>query len=137
MLTIASNIYKQMIDHLWAVYPAEGCGFLSGQNNIATEIHLITNQHHSPTSFYMDPKEQLEALLDMEARQLTLYAVFDSHPDHPPYLSPADWQAAVDWPVVHLVVGLNNPASPQPKHVETKGFIFHDQEIHECPYKIV
>lgn len=137
MLIIASNIYKKMIDHLWAVYPAEGCGFLSGQNDIATAIYFITNQLHSPTSFYMDPQEQLEALLDMDARQLTLYSVFHSHPNHPPYLSAADWQAAVDWPVVHLVVGLNDPASSPTQPVKIKGFMVHNQEIHECPYKIV
>jgi [CysO sulfur-carrier protein]-S-L-cysteine hydrolase len=79
-----------MLDHVLACMPEEACGIVVGCQGKVTSIRPIENVAHSPTRFRMEPRAQVEALLDLEARRLELLAVFHSHPSGPPGPSAAD-----------------------------------------------
>ena len=70
--------------------PREICGLIAGKDNLSEKVFPITNIENSPTSFRMAPKEQLEALLDIEKNNLDLLAIFHSHPNGPHHPSPTD-----------------------------------------------
>jgi proteasome lid subunit RPN8/RPN11 len=93
MMQISSVLRKQIVDHLEACLPEEGCGILAGPPGVCTTAFMITNDHHSPVSFQMNPQEQLHAFLQLEELGLELNAIFHSHPRGPQIPSHTDVEA--------------------------------------------
>ncbi len=82
--------WQEMISHLERCLPEEACGLVAGQDGSSEIVYLIPNQLHSPTRFCMDPREQLNAFLDLEKRGYNLLAIFHSHPEGPDAPSETD-----------------------------------------------
>ncbi len=89
--------------------PEEACGLLVGRGDVVSAVLPVENQDHSPTSFRMDPRQQLEAFSRMEADGLDLIGIYHSHPASPeagsapnPGPSPTDIAEAA-YPVLHLI----------------------------------
>ncbi len=98
-----------MRSHVEANKPEEACGLLAGIGHAVSEVLQITNQNHSPTSFRMDPVEQIQAFNRIEAQGLELIGIYHSHPAGPesaggrnPGPSPTDIAEAA-YPVIHLI----------------------------------
>ena len=72
--------WKQMEDDVKAKAPEEACGIILGEGNHSQMVIPITNILHSPTQFRMEPKEQLEAFLLAEEKNLEILAIYHSHP---------------------------------------------------------
>jgi proteasome lid subunit RPN8/RPN11 len=79
-----------MLDHVRACLPEEACGILGGRDGRVSQQRAIENAAHSPVRFRMQPRAQVEALLDLEAQGLELLAIYHSHPSGPPTPSAAD-----------------------------------------------
>lgn len=101
-----------MIDHLLAVYPHEGCGFLAGRAGRATQVYPVANTLRSPAAFRMDPRQQIAALMAIDAAQESLLAIFHSHPGGSALLSAADLAEATFFEPAAVVVALEG-APPQ------------------------
>ena len=94
-LTIPVDLWQAMLDHIRSCAPDEACGLAIGRLRMVTEIHPIENQARSPVRFRMDPEAQVRELLDLEARGMSLLAIYHSHPAGAPLPSPTDlaeWQ---------------------------------------------
>lgn len=72
-----------MIEAIKILLPEEACGLLAGKNNISTQVYPIENILHSPVKFLMEPKQQLNALLEIEQKGWELLAIYHSHPRGP------------------------------------------------------
>ena len=79
-----------MLNHVQACLPEEACGILVGLEGSVSQVTPIENASHSPVRFRMQPRAQVEALLDLEARGLQLLAIYHSHPSGPPTPSATD-----------------------------------------------
>ena len=79
MLKISSPALQEMIKHCQEEYDNEACGYLAGQNGVATRAYRIKNTHASPSSYEMDPVAQL--VLQRRLRKLGLeeMAIYHSH----------------------------------------------------------
>jgi len=57
MLTIERPLLNQLIDHLQACYPLEGCGLLAGDAEMGwgTAVYPIENSRHSTTARQFGP----------------------------------------------------------------------------------
>ncbi len=103
-LTIPSQIYTEMLAHLTAALPNEGCGLLGGIQAAATKAYGIRNVAQTPRVRYqMDGQQQLHALLDIESRKETLVAIFHSHPNGPDLPSATDLREAYYPSAVYLI----------------------------------
>ncbi|MEO1287368.1 MAG: M67 family metallopeptidase, partial [Chloroflexota bacterium] len=92
-------------------YPHEACGIIGGQDGDAIRIIPIANVAENRERHYrLDPEEQLQALLSLEAEHLEWIGVFHSHPDGKPIPSLDDIQdARLNTPnLIHLIVGMRN-----------------------------
>ncbi|HWQ03725.1 MAG TPA: M67 family metallopeptidase [Longilinea sp.] len=92
-MKILPELRKQILDHLKTCLPEEGCGILGGTTEVSTTAFMITNDLHSPTSFQMNPQEQLQAFLRLEDMGLEMTAIFHSHPCGPQFPSQTDVEA--------------------------------------------
>lgn len=88
--------------HVAGQAPLEACGLLAGKKDRVEKIMLIRNQAQSPVRFYMDPKEQLDALEWIDSNGQELLGIFHSHPAGPGEVSNTDIEEAA-YPVVHIV----------------------------------
>jgi len=99
---------QDMLRHVLACLPEEGCGLVGGHFNprgpSSLTILPVTNQLHSPVRFYMDPLEQLKALSWLDDNGLELVAIFHTHPVGPSDPSPTDLSEFAYPGVVYLIL---------------------------------
>ncbi len=116
MLKLPEQIRGALIEQAQKEAPAECCGLLAGVDDRVTEIYPITNlpsddprvadlkvPEDRKYRYIMDPKGQLAAFKHMRAHQLTLLAIYHSHPHSPAYPSATDVRLAV-YPEVHYII---------------------------------
>jgi len=104
---------NQMIDHLSAVYPEEGCGLAAGNNNLVSQIYPIENILHSQTAYEMDPLSQVKTMLAIETQANALLAIYHSHPHGPATPSETDIAQAYYPEAIYLIISLaewDNPS---------------------------
>lgn len=109
LLRIPSSIYHEMCLHLTMNLPEEACGLLGGIGSRVIHHCRVANMLHSPAAFRMDAHEQLQAMLELEARALDMLAIYHSHPDGPAYPSPADLQAHLYPDSAAVILTKNGP----------------------------
>ena len=114
MVTIPGAIIEEMLAHLRADYPDEGCGLLGGLAGVVSRHWPTTNVE--PTDKYVryliDPREQLAAEEEMDAADLELTAIYHSHTHTPAYPSPTDVRTAYYPDSFYILVSLTDPANP-------------------------
>jgi len=67
-LTLPNAYAAQMIAEARAANPAEACGLIAGLDGSPTKLYPIPNGDPSIYRYNMDPKSQLAAMNDIEAR---------------------------------------------------------------------
>lgn len=105
-LIIPSNIFNDMLVHCRAGYPNEACGILAGKSNEVSKIYKLTNIEKSPVSYFMDSKEQFEVMKDMRDNNLSMLAIFHSHPSSAAYPSAKDVSLAFYEDCIYIIVSL-------------------------------
>jgi len=112
MLSIPKQFYDAMIQQAEAEYPNECCGLLAGKDSRVTQIYKMTNTHHSPTNYLMDPREQFVAFKEMRKKSLELLAIYHSHPHTQAYPSMTDVRLAYYPEAFYLILSLENKTTP-------------------------
>lgn len=113
VLRLSRPIYELMLWYVSAEMPNEACGLLAGRDGHANHLYLIENRLHSPTAFEMSPRQQIHAMLDIEAQGLALLAAFHSHPTGPSRPSSTDVAQAYYPDVAQIILSLQQPAQPR------------------------
>lgn len=130
MLTFPIREYARMIAALQAAWPAEGCGFLAGADGRVSAVYPVANQLARPDAFRMAGREQVEALLAIEAAGLELLAIYHSHPAGKAQPSSVDI-AAQEYDVAQVIVSLQDRLQPV-----TRGYRLAGGEIQEIPIRV-
>ncbi len=82
-IQIKKQHFEEILVHCEKQAPIEACGFLAGNEKHSQKVYLIENELKSSTRFRMLPQQQLNALLDIDALELEILAIFHSHPQGP------------------------------------------------------
>jgi proteasome lid subunit RPN8/RPN11 len=109
--------WQQVLDHLRAALPAEGCGLLACAGDDDGDLTISrtfpgTNTLASATRYRMEPSEVIDAFRAMREEGLRLAAIFHSHPTTPPTLSEIDLREA-NYPDAALVIVSFAGGSPE------------------------
>ncbi|MCA9916700.1 MAG: M67 family metallopeptidase [Anaerolineales bacterium] len=113
MILIKRAFLNQIFTHLQMCYPEEGCGLVAGSElGRVTAVYPIENHLHSPTTFLMNPQQQIQAMLDLEASGWQLLAIYHSHPHGPETPSPTDIQQATYPEAFSIIVSLADLTKP-------------------------
>ncbi len=111
-LSIPTLLWQAMLAHAQAEYPLEACGLLGGRNGRVRHLYLIENQLHSPTSYRMEPAQQIQAILHLEEQGEELLAIYHSHPQGPETPSASDLAQASFPQAIYLILSLAQRAAP-------------------------
>lgn len=124
-LRIPAAMREEMLAHLAACLPEEGCGLLGGLEGVCSLHVPVRNELRSPTAFRMNPREQLQAFLQFENLGLELIAIYHSHPSGPQVPSATD-VAEFAYPGVISLICL-----PQDRNWSVRGFIIDGGHVTE------
>ena len=105
-LVIPAHIFDEMLAHCKAGYPNEACGILAGKGNEVSKIYKMANTEVSPVSYFMDSKEQFKVMKDIRENNLSMLAIFHSHPSSAAYPSAKDISLAFYDDCVYIIVSL-------------------------------
>ena len=105
---IPRSLFNEMVEHVRATLPAEGCGLLAGQlgEYVVTTHFPLTNAIASPTEFESDGREMLAAHKAMRSAGAEIIAIYHSHPTSEPVPSRRDVERSYSEYVVNVIVGL-------------------------------
>jgi proteasome lid subunit RPN8/RPN11 len=114
MLTITKSQLRQMFNHAVGQLPYEACGILGGSfadNNDASlaEFFEADNTHKSAKSYYINPKDMLNADRKFESAGIEIIGVMHSHTHTDPYPSSTDIENAPDPTWYYVIVSLKYP----------------------------
>ena len=93
-----------MVDHVRSLWPEEACGLLAGLGGQVQRVYLVENKRHSPSDYFMDPTQQVRAMLDIEAAGWDLCSIFHSHPAGQPVPSATDIDRAYYPDAVYIIL---------------------------------
>src|SRR5689334_1500542 len=89
-LTLRPEHSQAILGHVQRLWPEEACGILAGPGAQVERVYLIENIRHSPTEYFMDPTQQVNAMLEIEAAGWDVSGIFHSHTAGPPRPSATD-----------------------------------------------
>lgn len=121
-LRIPRKIYNDMIDYCYACLPYEACGILGGIGSDVKEIYIMTNVEKSNISYMMEPAEQFNVMKELRMSNLSLTAIFHSHPSSIPYPSSKDLALAFYEDTSYIIIGMLSEIP------ETKAFSIKNQK---------
>lgn len=129
-MLIPKQIFDEMIAHCRKACPNEACGILAGRGNEVIKIYAMTNIEHSPVSYALDSKEHFLAIKDMRENNLSMIAIFHSHPSSAAYPSQRDVSLAFYEDAAYIIIGL------AAKETVAKAFRIREGNIAEIELKI-
>lgn len=124
-IIIPQQIFNEMLAHCKAGYPNEACGILAGRNGEVSKIYKMTNIENSPVTYMLDSREQFKIMKDMRDNNLSMLAIFHSHPSSAAYPSAKDVSLAFYEDAVYIIVSLME------KEPVVKGFSIRQGNIEE------
>ena len=69
VIEIPADIRDQLVAHAVSGLPNEACGLLAGRGPKAERFYPMRNADDSPATYRLDPKEQLDTLIQIPPRQ--------------------------------------------------------------------
>jgi [CysO sulfur-carrier protein]-S-L-cysteine hydrolase len=132
VIEIPLDLRDRMVAHALEGLPNEACGLLAGTGATAEHFFPMTNADHSPVTYRLDPKEQIEVFDEIDEKGWELQGIFHSHTHSEAYPSETDRSQAF-YPEAHyLLVSLQDRANPV-----LRGYTIRDGEIEEQEVRIV
>ena len=132
MIQISKEDQHTVLEVMLKVYPFEACGFMAGNNNKVSRLYPVENVLKSPHAYYMDPNQQLEAMLDLEERGLQMLAIYHSHPHGPEIPSASDIAQATYPDSAYVIISLADKQQPS-----FRAFNIVDGQVKEIPYRVI
>jgi proteasome lid subunit RPN8/RPN11 len=102
-LKISKSHWQAMYNHVLQAMPFEACGLVAGVSNTIVKVIPISNILKSLIRFRMAPQEQLDAFIWIDTHELSLVAIFHSHPNGPSFPSVTDITEAAYPETIHLI----------------------------------
>jgi proteasome lid subunit RPN8/RPN11 len=102
-LSLPVSQWKLMEAHVRRCLPEEACGMIIDKGTGRLESIAVTNALHSPVRFRMEPREQLELMIQMDDNDWRLAGIYHSHPVGPDHPSATDLAEVAFPQAVYLI----------------------------------
>jgi len=113
VLTIPRRLLERAISHALRTYPNECCGILAGRQDGDKRWVVSTRAVHNQAAgsardrYTINPLHYIRVEKSLQASGQVVVGFYHSHPEHPPYPSAFDLEAA--WPtesLSYLIIGV-------------------------------
>jgi [CysO sulfur-carrier protein]-S-L-cysteine hydrolase len=131
VIEIPGDIRDQIVAHALAGAPHEACGLLAARDGAVQHFFTMVNADHSPYTYRLDPKEQIEVFEEIESKGWDLYGIVHSHTHTEAYPSETDRQQAFYPEAYCMLVSLQDRNNPV-----LRAFTIREGVIDEVEVKI-
>jgi proteasome lid subunit RPN8/RPN11 len=112
VIELDRGFFDEIVAHAREEAPNEACGLISGKESRPVAVHRMRNADESPTTYRLDPQEQLRVFDEIEDEGLELFAIYHSHTHTDAYPSPTDRRQAFYPEARYLIVSLEDRDAP-------------------------
>lgn len=109
ILRLPAEIHDAMVAHCVREAPLECCGLLGGKGATVSSFHPLRNASASETRYDADPRDLIDAVVDLRARGREIVAIYHSHPRWVAIPSQTDLRENHYGPVPRIIVSLLGP----------------------------
>ena len=136
MMQLQQEMYDQIVVQGLAEFPNECCGFVAGQgagwNGQPVKVFRMKNADSSPSTYRMEPREQLQVQNEMDDNGWDIYAIYHSHTHSQAFPSETDRNQAFYPDSFYALLSLEDRENPV-----FRAFRIVEGEITEEEVKIV
>lgn len=132
MLLLSKKQVNELIEHSRKKLPNETCGILAGKDRKVERVYQMANTDKSSTTFFMEPKQQLEIMKEIRNLRLEMVGIYHSHPDTRAYPSARDVNMAFYEDVSYIIIALQDK-----EDIKIKSFKIKNKKIQEEKLKII
>ncbi|MBI4335751.1 MAG: M67 family metallopeptidase [Candidatus Omnitrophica bacterium] len=129
MIAFTKAITEKMIGHSKREFPNEACGILAGEDGAVSKIYEMTNADKSPSSYFMDAREQFKAMKDIRALGLEMLGIYHSHVASQAYPSAHDVKLAFYPEASYVIITLEDKGKPGIRSFKIKEGKISEEEI--------
>jgi proteasome lid subunit RPN8/RPN11 len=131
VIRLERRFHDQIVQQALEELPNEACGLIAARDGTPNRLYRMRNADTSPTTYRLDPKEQLSVFDEIEDHGLDLYAIYHSHTHSEAYPSETDRRQAFYPEAYYLLVSLADREAPV-----LRGFRILDGEVTEEEVRI-
>lgn len=115
VVSLSRAVVDEMLAHVQASYPNEGCGVLAAFNGQIVKNYPATNAAEHPDDFsIIGPEEMLRISTEIDDQDWSFFAYYHSHPQSQAYPSSRDIDYARYWPgTYYIIFSLRDQAHPE------------------------
>jgi len=132
MLRIPEHIYHELIAHAREGLPLEVCGILGGSGDTVMVMNRMVNADASSEHFTLEPREQFAVYKALRARDLSILAIYHSHPASPARPSEEDIRMAYTPGVSYIIISLADPTG-----ADVKSFLIENGTVEQEQLEII
>lgn len=112
MLILGRELFKQVISQCLSEFPDEACGIFAGKGGKVTKVFESANVDRSPSTYLMEPKEQLKIMKKIRNSKLEMVGIYHSHIASEAYPSRKDMELAFYPDVSCVIISLKDKDNP-------------------------
>lgn len=148
MLILKKEFLEQIISQSKREAPNEACGILAGRegkvdpstslrvngehSRTVEKVYEMTNRDKSPSTYFMDAKEQLKVMKEMRNLGLEMVGIYHSHVASAAYPSAHDVELAFYPDVAYLIISLKDRDNPDIRSFKIVEGKVTEEEIKIC-----
>ena len=102
----------EIVKHARAEVPNECCGLLAGKNGSVLEVFRCDSTEKSPYRYYLDPKDQIRVMREMDRKGWELVGIYHSHTHTEAFPSKTDVELAFYPEALYFIVSLHDRHAP-------------------------
>lgn len=113
MLTLEKELFNQAISQCLREFPDEACGIFAGKGGKVIKVFESANVDKSPSSYLMEPKEQLKIMKEIRNSGLEMVGIYHSHVASEAYPSSHDIELAFYPEASYVIISLKDKRNPR------------------------
>lgn len=112
MLILNQELFEQILKQCKKEFPNEACGILAGKEGRVEKVYEMTNTDKSPSTYFMDAKEQFRVMKEIRNLGLEMVGIYHSHVASAAYPSAHDVELALYPEVSYVIVSIKDKDNP-------------------------
>lgn len=112
MLILKKKFLDKIITQSVKEFPNEACGILAGKDGKVERVYEMGNTDASPSTFLMEPKEQLKVMKEIRNSGVQMIGIYHSHVASQAYPSAHDIELAFYPEVSYAIISLEDKKNP-------------------------
>lgn len=129
MLILKKELFEQIVRQCIRESPNEACGILAGKEEKVEKIYEMSNIEKSPSTFFMEPKEQLKVMKEIRNLGIEMVGIYHSHVASQAYPSAHDIELAFYPEVSYVIISIKDKDNPSARSFKIKEGRIIEEEV--------